>query len=381
MIYVMLLQFLINIVHLSMRTILLCSNTALGMILFRSHLMLHLKKKGFNVKVALPHGENHPWFKENSIEIHYFHLKNKSINPIQDIKTFFSFFNILKNIKPDIMINYTIKPVIYGGLMARFFQIPTLNIVTGLGSGFMGAAWLRTFIGFLYRFTLNKSRVLTLNRDDAQQLKLKNGGILPGEGIVGDDYHVCAIPRTESFIFLMISRIIADKGIMEFVKAAEIITQKYSHVQCHIVGDFYPNNPSAIHPHDLEQYVNSKAIHLLGYQSDVRPFIEQSHCVVLPSYREGIPRVLLEAGIMGRPSIATNVPGCHDVIEDGINGFLCDPQNVDSLMNAMEKMIALKESDRQSMGIKANQIIMNQFDESIVLEIYDREINDLIVNT
>ena len=193
--------------------------------------------------------------------------------------------------------------------------------------------------------------------------------VINGEGI--NLQHFLPKQTQESqFSFLFIGRLLTDKGIREYVDAATVLKKKYPQINFNILGPLNSNNPTAITPEELQNWTETGYVTYLGETNNVIPFIEQASCIVLPSYREGISRVLLEASAMQCPIVTTNTTGCRDIVTDGINGLLCEPKDTLSLTQAMEKMLLLPELERQAMGKKGREIVLNTFDQKIITDIY-----------
>jgi glycosyltransferase involved in cell wall biosynthesis len=196
---------------------------------------------------------------------------------------------------------------------------------------------------------------------------------IPGSGVDLHHFAMTPMPEPRSFedtVFLLIARVLKDKGICEYAEAAARIRSKYPATRFQLLGQLGADNPSAIAPRQLQGWIDSGVIEYLGHHADVRPYIEAAACVVLPSYREGLPRTLLEAGAMGRPIIATDVAGCRDTIDDGINGYLCRVRDVDSLTDTLARFIALPSEHRSRMGQSSRRKMEAEFDESVVISRY-----------
>lgn len=307
-------------------------------------------------------------------------VSRKSINPWQDLKYLFQLYRFMKHEKPDLVINYTVKPIVYGSMAARLLKIPSFAVTTGLGFVFTKNNWLTHFIRLLYRFSLRfPKRVYFLNEDDRSALVkagLVNAAktvILPGEGIDTSHYHPAeAFEPSEPFEFLLITRLLWEKGVGEYVKAARMLKKSHGDtVECRLIGYIDEDNPGGIGRQQLKRWVREGIITYLGTTDDIRPVIADADCVVLPSiYREGVPRTLMEAAAMGKPLIATDWVGCKEVVNHGINGYLCKPKDVDDLYRKMTDMIKLSDGQRAEMGRKGRQKMLDTFDERIVIKMY-----------
>jgi glycosyltransferase involved in cell wall biosynthesis len=314
-------------------------------------------------------------------------LDRKGINPINDLLYFSKLLFILKREKPDLIINYTIKPVIYGSLSARFLRIKSISVITGLGYVFTSKNYISQIVINLYKISLKKvNRVLFLNQSDLNDFISYNiipsnkAIVLPGEGINTEYFSPIFEEKkiNQCFTFIQICRLLKDKGLIEYFKAAENIKSKYKHVEFKLLGFIDENNPNGITLEEIKVLENKGIITYCGFSNDVRKFISNSDCVVLASfYREGLPRTLLEAASMGKPIITTKSIGCADTVNDGETGFLCEPRNSVSLELMMEKMLKKTPNERIIMGLKGREKIIKEFDQKIINSIYYNLINSI----
>jgi glycosyltransferase involved in cell wall biosynthesis len=328
--------------------IVLSSNTAFSLYNFRLHLMRALKEKGYEVIAVSP--EDGKYSELLRREFSFFTVKNldrKGTNPIKDLKLFFEYFLLFRRLKPDLVINFTIKPNIYGSISAGLLGIPSISVITGLGYVFIRESWLTKLVKLLYwlAFRFNRA-VVFLNSEDLNTLRnisREKSFLIESEGI--DIKHfdptLCREAKKDEFTFLFVGRLLTDKGIYELIKAFERLKKEKPKVKLIIVGSPDEGNPNSVSKGELEKWMKEGLIEWHGFQEDVRPFYCMANCVVLPSYREGVPRVLLEAMAMEKPIITTDAPGCKNVCIDGINGFLVKPKDVESLYLAMKEMVEL----------------------------------------
>ena len=283
---------------------------------------------------------------------------------------------IYEELSPNLVIHYTIKPVIYGSLAARDLGIPFVNNITGLGTAFIKTNWLTWLVKRLYRLSQkNADYVLFQNVDDRElfsrdRLIPENvpQEVIPGTGIDTDHFNVRPYPESNPVTFLLIARMLWDKGVREFVEAARQIKSEFSNVNFQLLGFLDVENRTAISRIQVERWDKDGIVEYLGYTDDVREHIAFSSCVVLPSYREGLPRTLLEAAAMGRPIIATDVTGCREIVQDGQNGLLCKPRDAKDLAEKMKDMIILSADERQKMGLKGRIKMEENFDQRIIVE-------------
>ena len=299
-------------------------------------------------------------------------LNRTGINPLRDLHTIYYLIRKMHELKPDVVLSYTMKPVIYGSIAAQFAGVGSVfSMITGLGYVFIGDTMrqkvLSKIVIFLYKKALAyNQKIYFMNTDDLDLFtKL---GILPdsqktvlinGSG-VNIEHYAYTKPKNGKMVFLIIARLLWDKGIGEFVSAARLLKKKYPEVSFHIVGP-YDNNPSAIKRNDILKWQDEGLIEYMGSTEDVRPYIAECSVYVLPSYREGTPRSVLEAMSMGRPIITTDAPGCRETVIDGINGFLVPVRDSERLSNAMEKFLQ-NPSLITEMGAKSREIAEARYD-------------------
>ena len=358
------------------KRIVLSSNTAFSLYNFRLHLMRALKEKGFEVMAISP--EDGKYSELLKKEFSFFAVKNldrKGTNPIKDLKLFFEYFLLFRKLKPDLVINFTIKPNIYGSISAGLFGIPSISVITGLGYVFIREIWLTKFVKLLYwlDFRFNRA-VVFLNSEDLNTLRnisKEKSFLIESEGIdiKHFDSTLCKETKKDEFTFLFVGRLLTDKGIYELTKAFERLKKEKPKVKLIIVGSPDEGNPNSISKGELEKWIKEGLIEWHGFQEDVRPFYCMANCAVLPSYREGIPRVLLEAMAMEKPIITTDAPGCRNVCVDGVNGFLVKSKDVESLYLAMKRMVELGDEKLREFGKAGRRLAEEKYSvEKIVGE-------------
>ena len=381
--------------------IILCSNTLWSVVQFRSGVIRALTDQGFDV-VCVGEANDFSGLTEKRVEDaggRFIHLSmdRKGTNPLSDLVYLFRYLKILRDEKPALVINYTIKPVIYGSVATRLLRIPSFAVITGLGYIFTRENLLTHLTRKLYRFSLRfPHRVWFLNDDDREAfvksriIAPERAALLPGEGI--DTHFYQPIPdqfpgadhaafNKDGFVFLLVGRLLREKGIREYAEAARLVKTERGHqVRFRLVGFVDPANPGAISPEELHHWIEEGIIDYGGSTEDIRSEIAGSHCVVLPSYREGVPRTLLEGAAMGKPIIATDVPGCREVVDNGVNGFLCQPRNSMDLCEKMLRMIKLTPEEREKMGQAGREKVLREFDEKIITTIYLAEIGKVLRN-
>ena len=367
------------------KRIVLIANTVWNIANFRDNLIRSLQNANYEVVVFAPK-DGH----EHRLNARFLHIpvNAKTTNPIFDILLIFRLIIMLNKIKPDIILNFTIKPVFFGTISAGILRIPCVNNITGLGVLFLRGAALR-FLGFVLYFVVMRmtSIVFFQNPDDFQLfsrlglLRRTKVDILPGSGV---DLRRFAQEkktrkRTDGTVFLFVGRLLAEKGIEEYIDAAQIVKDMYKNAQFHVIGAFNSvGNASALRS-KIEQAEREGTILYSGEVEDVRPYIAKADCVVLPSYYpEGTPRCLLEAAAMERPVITTDMPGCRDVVERGKNGYLCRVRDPEDLARKMIQFMGLPAGERMQMGSYGRCKMDRQFDESIVIGKYLSAVRDVL---
>ncbi len=366
------------------KKIVICVNTSWNIYNFRLNLARALKKEGYQVILVAPTDSYSKKLKEE-FEFYDIYISNKGTNPKEDIKTLWQFYKLYKEIKPEIVLNYTIKPNIYGNIACHLLGIKTINNISGLGTVFIKESIVTKIVKLLYKLSLkNSSKVFFQNSDDKElfmKYKIvsnKQSDILPGSGVDVNRFSpILYRKRDNIFRFLLIARILWDKGIGEYVEAAKSLKIKYSNVEFQILGSLDAVNNTSVPKEQMNQWIDEGIINYLGTSDNVQEIIKQADCIVLPSYREGTPRTLLESASMAKPLITTNTVGCKDVVDDEINGFLCDVKNSKSLENTMKRMFLLDENIRNRMGIAGRKKIVEEYDERIVIRKYLFEINKI----
>jgi glycosyltransferase involved in cell wall biosynthesis len=330
-------------------------------------------------------------FKNGDLEslVHFIDVGKAVLNPAAALKYNSRLRKALKEINPDVCLTFTIRPAIYGNMVTNRLHIPTISTITGTGPLFESNSLSYALARQLYKWVLKKTRVVFFpNFDDLnafvkrKYITTEQARRVPGSGINFEQF--APQPSTRSndgkFIFLYISRLLKDKGVMEYVEAASIIKKSFPNAEFHIVGPLWTGNKKSltVTEAELNEWIEKKWIVYHDKQKDVRPFIADADCVVMPSYREGMSNVLLEAASMARPLITTNVTGCRDIVENGINGLLCKVKDGKDLAEKMITMMNLPVTERQLMGKKGREKMIREFDKKTVIEKYMEAINEII---
>lgn len=302
------------------------------------------------------------------------HLKRNGLNPSGDILLFKELYTIYKEYKPDVVLHYTIKPNIYGAIASRINNIHNICVITGLGYTFIHKGWINHLVKLMYRFAFKfADRVLFENQDDRDLfikehlINKKKAFHIKGCGVDLNYFKpLKEKPEEEDIRFTFIGRLLYDKGIVEFVEAARIVKKEFPSVQFSVIGQLDDENLAHIKRAELIDWISNGIIQYHSQTEDVRPYIDESSCVVLPSYREGLPRVMMEAMAMAKPIITTHAAGCRETVDEGKNGFLVDIKDKNSLAQAMIKMINSSPGQRFKMGLYGRQKAENEFDDKVI---------------
>ena len=365
-------------------------NAAWNLVNFRAGLIRALVQAGYDVVAVAPDDEYAPRLAALGCRFVPLPMDNRGTHPGRDALLLWRFWRLLKHERPAVYLGYTVKPNVYGSLAARWLGIPVINNIAGLGAVFIQGGWLVKVVRWLYRRALEKSKTVFFQNDDDRQLFIAGGlvrpevtDLLPGSGIDLARFSVEPPPPPDSanpkIRFLLIARMLWDKGVGEYVEAARLLRPRFPQAEFCLLGFVNVQNPQAISGTQMGQWATEGCITYLGVSDDVRTQIAATDCVVLPSYREGTPRTLLEAAAMGRPLITTDAVGCREVVDDGQNGFLCQPRNAADLAAKMEQMMLLTPDQRIAMGQRGREKMERQFDERVVVQKYLAAIGNALV--
>lgn len=371
--------------------ILISVNTAWNLVNFRAGLICALVAQGHEVIAAAPDDDYAPRLAALGCRFVPLPMHNGGTHPGRDALLLWRYLRLMARERPDVYLGYTVKPNVYGSLAARWLGIPAVNNIAGLGAVFIKAGWLVRVVRWLYRVALARSvKVFFQNGDDRQLfvagrlVRSEVTELLPGSGIDLAKFAVVPLAATSSvggkFRFLLIARMLLDKGVGEYVEAARLLRQRWPQLECCLLGFVDVQNPAAVSRAQMEAWVAQGHVKYLGVSDDVRSEIAAADCIVLPSYREGTPRTLLEAAAMGRPIITTDAVGCREVVDDGKNGYLCKVRDVADLAEKMERMLKLTLEQRQQMSHYGRLKMEREFDEQIVIKKYLDAIRGLHVS-
>jgi glycosyltransferase involved in cell wall biosynthesis len=362
-------------------------NTSWNVYNFRLGLINALREDGNEIFVIAPPDQYSNRLVDMGFKFLPVRMDSRGVNPMKDFRLILELYKLYKKVGPDIILHYTVKPNIYGTLAAKAAGIPMINNVCGLGTVFLKKGLVSVVAKTLYRFAFRyPHKVFFQNHDDFQLfvreklIKPRIADTVPGSGIdlkkfQPDEYS----DSTASFTFLVISRLIYDKGIIEYIDAIRKLNALGINARFQILGAKDPVHKRGIPVEIVDSWIQEGLVEYLGTTDDVKSKVALADCVVLPSYREGLPRTLLEAASMGKPIITTNTAGCKHVVDDQENGFLCEVKSADDLAEKMLKMLQLSPEDRKLMGEKGRNKVLQQFDENIVINKYQEAIKKLVV--
>lgn len=352
-----------------MKRILILANFDVGLYKFRKELIQELLEQGNEVYISLPYGVLVRELETMGCKFVNTYVDRRAINPKTDMKLLLFYRKLVKKLHPDLVITYTIKPNIYGGLVCRELKVPYVVNITGLGTGFQNDGMIKKIVATLYKSALKKAKVVFFENVGNRQtlieekiVKEEQTCVLNGAGVNLQEYSFCDYPPEGEMRFLFIGRVMKEKGVDELFEVAGRIKQEYDNVYFDIVGPMEDDYKKKI-----QKLVQKGTIEYHGYQEDVKPFIEKCHCFVLPSYHEGMANTLLEAAAMGRPLITSNISGCLEAVEEAVSGFLCECANVNSLYNSTKKFMELSWKERGNMGVNGRNKMVREFDKKTIV--------------
>ena len=351
--------------------ILILANNDVGLYKFRKELIQELIRQGNRVIVSLPDGELIPDIRKLGVKVILTDVDRRGINPLTDLKLLIRYFRMEVTLKPDLVITYTIKPNVYGGIVSRFLHIPYAENITGLGTTFQTENLVKKLVCFLYKISSKRAKVVFFENEGNKQIFLDNHLIreeqackLNGAGVNLDEYPYTEYPAENQPIrFLFIGRVMKEKGVDELFEAARRIKKEYPDVLFDIVGPMEDEYSSVI-----EKLEEDGIITYYGYQKDVRPFIARCHCFVLPSWHEGMANTLLEAGAMGRPLITSRIHGCMEAVDDRKTGFLVNKRNSEDLYDIMKKFRMLNHGEKKHMGLEGRRRMESLFEKKKIVQ-------------
>ncbi len=350
---------------------------------FRRPVIEHLLAEGHRVTVLAPPDDSTADLEALGCRFVPLRMDVKGFNPLADARLTLRLWRHFRRLKPDVILSYTIKNNIFGAFAAKALGIPFLPNVSGLGTAFLSGRMVQTVAETLYRRAFARLPVVFFQNGDDRALftgrcllRAEQARLLPGSGIDLTRFAPAPYPaETEAPVFLMIARLLRDKGTVEFIEAARRVKAEMPGARFQLLGPIGTGNRTAIDRAQVEAWVAEGVVDYLGTTNDVRPCIAAAACVVLPSYREGAPRTLIEAAAMARPLIATDVPGCRAVVDRDATGYLCEVKNAESLAEAMRRFLALSGEARAAMGWAGRAKMEREYDQAIVVAAYREAIS------
>ena len=359
-----------------MKTITLSANTSWYLYNFRKSTILRFIKDGYRVVCISPNDEYTLDLINLGCEWFDLRMSNKGNNPLKDIRIIFRLIYLYIKIKPKAAFHFTIKNNIYGTWAAYFTKIPAINNISGLGTAFIRKGIISNIVKKLYKLSQPLAQKVYCQNEEDYELLIRNNLVpkeklylLPGSGVdINRFTPSLRVKNNDLFRFLFVGRILSDKGIYELIEAFQAINKNKVICNLWICGFTEVDNISAIPLKDIERWKNIQGVKWLQTTNKIEDILKDIDCMVLPSYREGMPRSLLEAGAMGLPSVTTNVAGCRHIIQNKINGLICNPKDSESLRLAMLEMLDMKEIDRNKMSTSSRRIIEEGFNEEFVID-------------
>lgn len=359
--------------------IVLTGNTCFKIANFREGLVRALLARGCEVVVLAPFDAYRGKLEAMGCRVHDLPMSRNGTSPVAELLLLIRIFTFLRRERPAMVFGYTIKNNIYAGLVCRWLAIPFAPNVTGLGPAFNGTGVLNRLVRFLYRSAFARAQVVFLQNPEDRATFLAAGLInsqravlLPGSGVDLARFTASPMPlATDPVTFLLVARLLWDKGIGLYADAARQLRSENPDLRFQLLGPLDPASRSAIAQEQIDAWVNEGIIEYLGQTHDVRPALASAHCIVLPSwYREGTPRILLEAAAIGRPVVTTDMPGCRDAVQDGLTGILCPPRDLGALTDALSKFAGMSSQARAEMGRNARAWAVAEFSEAKIIEAY-----------
>lgn len=361
-----------------MKKILILANKDITLLYFRKELIEKLVAEKNEVIVCFPKSDKVNEFVNMGCKFIDIKMDRRGTNPIKDMGIIFNYLKILKETKPDIVLTFTIKPNLYGGFACRIKKIPYIANITGLGTALQNEGLLQKLTIFLYHIAFKKIKCCFMQNEDNMKFfekhKIADGKrkLLPGSGVNLEKYKLLEYPKeNDDLEFLFIGRIMKEKGIDLYIETAKYIKSKYKNTKFHVIG-YCEQDYEGI----LEDLQKEEIIIYHGKQDNMIPFYKLSCCTIHPTYYpEGMSNVLLESAASGRPVITTDKPGCREIVDEGVTGFIVKPQDIESLKIAVEKFINMPYEEKVNMGLAGRRKVEKEFDRNIVIDAYMKEIN------
>ena len=358
------------------KKILILANMDITLLYFRKELLERLCKEKHDVYVSFPKSDNVKIFEDMGCKFVDVQMDRHGLNPFKDFKIILKYLKIIKEIKPDYILTYTIKPNIYGGIAARIRKTPQISNITGLGTALENGGLLQKLAIILHKIALKKVKCCFVqNEENLEFLKKHNIAkdklkLIPGSGVNLEKFKLLEYPTDEKIQFLFISRIMKEKGIDQYLESAQEIKKKYPNTEFHILGfceQEYEKN--------LKELQEQHIIEYHGRKDNIIPFLEKASCIIHPTYYpEGMSNVLLEACASGKPIITTNRAGCREIVDNNENGYIIEEKNTKDLIEKIEQFINLSNDEKRQMGLNGRRKVEKEFDRNIVINEYMKQI-------
>jgi len=369
--------------HAHEKSVLILSNDVDYLYTLRLETIEELLHEGFSVALSAPSNPRSVFFEQLGCTFHPVEFTPRGKNPFANLRVLIDYYSLVKTLRPDVVLTYTIKSNIYGGLVCRMHHVPQIANMTGLGKALMDDNLMQKIIIKLLRTAFKRAKTVFLqNRRDYDYFLSKRitsaqqSVLIPGSGVNLARHPLESYPEDDGTVRLIyIARIIKDKGIEEMMGAAKEVHKKYPFFSCDIVGTIGEPEYGPL----LEEYEQSGAGRYLGFQKDIHALITRSHAVVLPSFHlEGIANVLLEGASTGRPVLSTNHIGCRDTFDDSVSGIMFEPRSESALIEAIERFIALPYDQKEAMGLAGRKKVEREFDRRLIVEAYRNAVNQAL---
>lgn len=362
------------------KRILILSNHFITLYNFRKELITKLVNDGHEVFISIPKADENSFFSDMGCKIIETPVDRRGVNPIRDFGLILNYIKIMKELKPDIIFSYTIKPNVYGCIASNFTKNKQVSNITGTGATFLKKNAVSTIAKILYKISIKKSyKVFFQNTGDKDyfvenKMVINNYAMLPGSGVNLEQYEVCNLPTENETNFIFIGRVMELKGIEQYLECAKLIKDKHPNTNFYIAGFIEEDKYKEI----IEDYNAKGIINYIGFQKDIKSWIQKCHCTILPSHGgEGVPNVLLESAAMGRICIASKINGSKDVIDDGVTGYLFETGSAQDLIDKVDKFLGLDYEVKKQMGHDGRGKVEREFDRQIVVRAYTNEIEEI----
>lgn len=359
--------------------ILVLTNNIGGLHSFRKEVMKAIIDSDYDIYISEPDDDERvKYFEDIGCHIIKTDFNRRGMNPMADFKLMLNYRKMIKHLKPIAVLSYTIKPNIYGGIACRLTGTPQLANVTGLGDAIENGGWLQKLTIGLYKYGIGKAKTVFFQNKANRDFCIQHGIadeksiVLPGSGVNLSHHTYQEYPADGVIKFLFIARLLKDKGTDEYFDMAQTIKEKYPKTEFQIVGWVEGD-----YKQQLDNLVKKGIINYLGPTTDVRPYLKEVHCTIMPSYHEGLSNVNLESAANGRPVITTNVPGCRETVDDGVTGLLCEAKSSECLIAAIEQFLNLSYNQKKNMGVDGRKKVEREFDRQIVVNEYLKAIADV----